>query len=87
MSNPKILKSIFLVIFSFGDVMREVQFRNIISSDFLILFADTIANFNLSKAITTHFKKKADLKNVVLTTVIRDKSESGKIHITSQESE
>ena len=63
--------------------MREVQFRNIISGDFLILFADTIANFNLSKAIATHFKRKADLKNVILTTIIRDNSESGKIHITS----
>lgn len=38
--------------------MREVQFRNIISQDFIVLFADTISNLDLEKAIATHFKKK-----------------------------
>lgn len=65
--------------------MREVQFRNIISQDFVILFADTISNLDLGKAITSHFKKKIDLKSVVLTTVLRDNSWDGKIHVTSAE--
>lgn len=65
--------------------MREVQFRNIISQDFVILFADTMSNLDLGKAITTHFKKKAELKSVVLTTILRDNSYDGKIHVTSAE--
>lgn len=65
--------------------MREVQFRNIISQDFLILFADTVSNLDLSKAISMHFKKKAELKSVVLTTVLRECSFDRKIHITNSE--
>lgn len=65
--------------------MREVQFRNIISQDFVILFADTISNLDLSKAIVNHFKKKVELKSVVLTSVVRDNSWDGKIHVTSAE--
>lgn len=65
--------------------MREVQFRNIISQDFICLYADTISNLDLSKAIATHFKKKIELKSVVLTSVIRDSCWDGKIHVTSAE--
>lgn len=65
--------------------MREVQFRNIISQDFVILFADTISNLDLNKAIVNHFKRKIELKSVVLTTVLRDHSWDGKIHVTSSE--
>lgn len=68
---------------SFGDVMRQVQFRNKISQDFLILYADTVTNINLTKAISGHFKKKAQLKSVVLTSIIRDNSFDNKIHITN----
>lgn len=56
---------------SFGDVMREVRFRDLISEDFLVLFADMITNVNLSKMVDTHFNKKIELRNVVLTTAMR----------------
>ena len=60
-----------------------MQFRNIISQDFLILYADTVSNLDLSKAITLHFKKKAELKSVVLTTILRESSSDHKVHITN----
>ena len=63
-----------------------MQFRNIIAHDFLVVFADTITNLDLSKAIQIHFKKKVELKSVVLTSVLRDNSYDKKIHITSSES-
>lgn len=70
---------------SLGDVMREVQFRNIISEDFLVMYGDTFANFNLYNAINYHFKVKQDLKqanrNVVLTTIMQRENSSNKIHI------
>lgn len=70
---------------SLGDVMREVQFRNIISEDFIIMYGDTFANFNLYNAINYHFKVKQDLKqanrNVVLTTIMQRENSSNKIHI------
>ena len=59
------------ILFSFGDVMREVQFRNIISSDFIIMFADNFCNFNLHNTIRHHFKAKVELKNVILTSVMQ----------------
>lgn len=61
--------------------MREVQFRNIISQDFLMMYADTFCNFNLYNAVYHHFKAKADLKNVVLTTIMQRDNCSNKIHI------
>jgi hypothetical protein len=43
---------------SFGDVMREVRFRDLVSEDFLVVYADMITNVNLTQAITYHFDKK-----------------------------
>lgn len=51
--------------------MREVRFRDLISQDFLVIYADAITNVDLSKVINTHFDKKNELRNVVLTTVMR----------------
>ena len=60
--------------------MREVRFRDLVSEDFLVMYADTIANFDLSKIITQHFEKKIELKNVVLSTAMR-KGQSEKIMV------
>ena len=43
---------------SFGDAIREIQFRNLVSDDFLVLYANTITNMDLSKMIHSHFLKK-----------------------------
>ena len=56
---------------SFGDVMREARFRDLVSEDFLVMYADSLTNLNLSQVINFHFDKKAELRNVVLTTVMR----------------
>lgn len=60
--------------------MREVNFRDLLSEDFIILYADNIANFNFNEMVNSHFDKKVDLKNVVLTTAMR-KGTSSQIHI------
>lgn len=51
--------------------MREVRFRDLISEDFLVVYGDTITNVDLPKMINTHFNKKIELRNVVLTTAMR----------------
>lgn len=61
--------------------MREVQFRNIISQDFLMMYADTFCNFNLFNAVNYHFKAKVNLKNVVLTSIIQKSNRPNKIHV------
>jgi NDP-sugar pyrophosphorylase family protein len=38
--------------------MREVRFRDLVSEDFLVVYADMITNVNLTQAITYHFDKK-----------------------------
>ena len=63
--------------------MREVQFRNILSQDFLIMYADTFCNFNLYNAVNYHFKAKITLKNVVLTTVLQKSNSPNKIHVVN----
>ncbi len=52
---------------SFGDAIREIQFRNLVSDDFLVLYGNTVTNIDLSKMIHSHFLKKDELKSVVLT--------------------
>ena len=66
--------------------MREVQFRGNINSDFLIMYADTITNLDLTKAISTHFHNKSKLKNVVLTTIMREGGIDSKIHVLNKKS-
>ena len=51
--------------------MREVRFRDLISEDFLSIYADTITNVDLTKMANVHFNKKIELRNVVLTTAMR----------------
>lgn len=65
--------------------MRNVQFRGVINEEFLIVHGDTVTNMDLSKAISTHIKKKKELKNVVMTTVMRQGGEDNCIHLTNSE--
>lgn len=51
--------------------MREVRFRDLVSEDFLVMYADTLTNVNLTQLINYHFDKKIELRNVVLTTTMR----------------
>lgn len=51
--------------------MREVRFRDLVSEDFLVMYADTLTNVNLTQFINYHFDKKTELRNVVLTTTMR----------------
>lgn len=51
--------------------MREVRFRDLVSDDFLVMYADTLTNVNLAQLIDFHFQRKAELRNVVLTTAMR----------------
>jgi NDP-sugar pyrophosphorylase family protein len=51
--------------------MREVRFRDLVNEDFLVMYADTIINADLSKIVGLHFDKKTELRNVVLTTTMR----------------
>lgn len=51
--------------------MREARFRDLVSEDFLVMYADSLTNLNLSQIINFHFDKKAELRNVVLTSVMR----------------
>lgn len=67
--------------------MREVRFRDLVSEDFLVVYADMITNVNLTKAIAYHFDKKVELRNVVLTSVMRKGQTSELMIINSHTSE
>ena len=45
-----------------------------------MMYADNISNLKINKIITSHFEKKAELKNVVLTTAMR-RGLASQIHI------
>jgi hypothetical protein len=38
----------------------------------MVLYADTIANFNVGKVMESYNKKKVEVRNVVLTSVLKD---------------
>lgn len=73
------------MICSLGEVLRNIQFRNLVSEDFIVMYGDTITNMDLGEAVNTHFAKKKELKSVAMTTVMRQGGVDENIHITNSE--
>jgi translation initiation factor eIF-2B subunit epsilon len=48
---PKLILMPAKVLYSMGDVLRELDAKQILTTDFLLLSADTILNINVSSLI------------------------------------
>jgi len=51
--------------------MRDLDKRQIMTSDFILLYGDIIANFPLDAALTAHRARRAKDKNAIMTMVLR----------------
>ncbi|KAK6428509.1 translation initiation factor eIF-2B epsilon subunit, GEF, partial [Oleoguttula sp. CCFEE 5521] len=56
---------------SVGDVMRDVDQQGALVGDFLCVYGDLVANFNLTAALQAHKATRAKSKNAIMTMVLR----------------
>ncbi|KZF21859.1 translation initiation factor eif-2b epsilon subunit [Xylona heveae TC161] len=64
---------------SVGDAMRDLDHRDIITGDFLIVSGDVVSNLPLEEAIAKHRARRAADKNAIMTMILR---EAGGAHRT-----
>ncbi|KAI9820860.1 MAG: hypothetical protein M1832_003493 [Thelocarpon impressellum] len=64
---------------SIGDAMRDLDSRNVIAGDFLIVSGDVVSNLPLEAALAKHRARRADDKNAIMTMILR---EAGASHRT-----
>lgn len=56
---------------SVGDAMRDLDSRNIITSDFLLVSGDVVSNIDFTPVLEKHLQRKRDDKNTMMTMVLR----------------
>lgn len=62
---------------SLGDVLRDVDAKALVRSDFLLIYGDVVSNINISRALEEHRLRRKLEKNVsVMTMVFKESSPS-----------
>ncbi|KAI9676897.1 MAG: hypothetical protein M1817_006736 [Caeruleum heppii] len=64
---------------SVGDAMRDLDSRDAITGDFIIVSGDVVSNLPLEAALTAHRERRAADKNAIMTMILR---EAGPYHRT-----
>ncbi|RKF62851.1 putative translation initiation factor eIF-2B subunit epsilon [Erysiphe neolycopersici] len=67
----QVLKTVKTSARSIGDAMRDLDSRNLIKGDFLIVYGDLISNFPIDKALKMHRARNRADKNAIMTMVLR----------------
>ncbi|KAK2538417.1 Eif2b5 [Columba guinea] len=62
---------------SLGDVLRDVDAKSLVRSDFILVTGDVVSNFNISKALEEHKLRRKMEKNVSVMTMIFKESSPG----------
>ncbi|XP_029471676.1 translation initiation factor eIF-2B subunit epsilon [Rhinatrema bivittatum] len=62
---------------SLGDVLRDVDAKSLMRSDFLLVYGDVISNINISKALEEHRTRRKLEKNVSVMTMVFKESSPG----------
>lgn len=57
---------------SVGDALREVDARQLITTDFILTFGDLVSNIKLDKALEQHRARKKTDKNSIMTMVLKE---------------
>jgi translation initiation factor eIF-2B subunit epsilon len=68
---------------SVGDVMRDLDTKGLIKSDFLVISGDVVCNIDFAKVLKAHKDRKTKDKNAIMTIVLR---EASALHRTRQRS-
>ncbi|KAF7724274.1 hypothetical protein EC973_001175 [Apophysomyces ossiformis] len=61
---------------SVGDVLRELDARQLITTDFILTTGDLVSNMKLDKALEAHRARKRTDKNSIMTLVLKEASRS-----------
>ncbi|KAI9816581.1 MAG: hypothetical protein M1827_001713 [Pycnora praestabilis] len=67
---------------SIGDVMRDLDHRDLINGDFLIVSGDVVSNLPLESALAQHRARRTIDKNAIMTLILR---EAGNRHRTKSQ--
>ncbi|RHZ90112.1 hypothetical protein Glove_8g20 [Diversispora epigaea] len=59
---------------SVGDALRELDAKQLINSDFILISGDVVSNIHLEKVIEAHRMRKANDKNAIMTMVVKEAS-------------
>lgn len=67
------IKNKFLLNYSVPDALRDIYRRNLVDGDFILLYYNCIANFNLNEALKTYIQRKTckDGKYNVMTKIYK----------------
>ncbi|KAF2134610.1 nucleotide-diphospho-sugar transferase [Dothidotthia symphoricarpi CBS 119687] len=57
---------------SIGDAMRDLDSKNLLVGDFLLVYGDVVSNLPLEGALAAHRARKAKDKNAIMTMVLRE---------------
>jgi translation initiation factor eIF-2B subunit epsilon len=53
--------------YSVGDALRELDAKQFLDDDFILVHGDLIANLSLKEALDEHLQRKSRDKNVIMT--------------------
>lgn len=56
---------------SYGDAMRMIDSKGIITGDFLVLYSDTVANCDIGSILLKHRQRRIKDKNAIMTVITR----------------
>ncbi len=59
---------------SAGDALRELDTKQLISSDFILVSGDVVSNLNVDDVLKAHRKRREIDKNSIMTMVLREAS-------------
>lgn len=62
---------VYSVKFSVGEALREFHNKNVIHNDFILIFGDIVANFDLSQAIKDHARRKKEDRVNIMTKILK----------------
>ncbi|KAJ1925397.1 translation initiation factor eIF-2B epsilon subunit, GEF [Tieghemiomyces parasiticus] len=57
---------------SVGDVLRELDGKSLIRTDFILIYGDVVSNMNLAGALEQHKARKAVDKNTIMTMMVKE---------------
>ncbi|KAJ8270441.1 hypothetical protein GJAV_G00114740 [Gymnothorax javanicus] len=62
---------------SLGDVLRDVDAKNLVRSDFLLVYGDVVSNIDVTQALLEHRNRRKIEKNISVMTMIFKESSPG----------
>lgn len=61
---------------SVGDIMRDLDSKDLVQGDFLCVSGDIVSDFPIAKALKVHKQRREKDKNAIMTMLLRERSES-----------